>query len=75
MADDIRLDVNKMNDFSAGFDKDIADGSFEQKAMNSYNLFTRKQIDANRFEKFCRYGLIDPYNSHMYTKEYQIKYM
>lgn len=70
MADDIRLNVNKMNDFSAGFDKDIADGSFEQKAMNSYNLFTRKQIDANRFEKFCRYGLIDPYNSHMYTKEY-----
>ena len=69
MADN-HLVITDMDKFKSGFSNDIQTGSFEEKAMNSYNLFTKKQIDENRFNKFCRFGLIDPYHAHMFTREY-----
>ena len=33
--------------------------------MNSSNIFTPEQIHTNRFNKFARYGIIDPYHENL----------
>lgn len=40
------------------------------KIFNASNIFTGKQIHSNRFNKFARYGIIDPYHENMGTREY-----
>ena len=79
MKDDgINLEIDKMlgtyvdartqiTDMKRGYN-DVTE--FEEKAMNLNNLFTREQIDTNRFTRFARYGIIDPYFSNMYSREY-----
>ena len=38
--------------------------------MNSSNIFTPEQIHTNRFNKFARYGIIDPYHENLGSREY-----
>lgn len=42
----------------------------ESSVLNANNIFTKKQINDSRFSKFSRFGLMDPYFSHQYSKEY-----
>lgn len=50
--------------------KSLKTDSDEEKILNANNIFTRKQIDSSRFEKFSRFGILDPYFSHQYSREY-----
>lgn len=40
------------------------------KILNAANIFSPQQIHSNRFNKFARYGIIDPYNENFGCKEY-----
>lgn len=40
------------------------------KILNAANLFSPQQIHSNRFNKFARYGIIDPYNENLGCREY-----
>lgn len=63
-----RINTNKLSDISSSNDGVVS--KFEETAMNLNNLFTKKQIDSNRFTKFSRFGLLDPYHTNTFSREY-----
>lgn len=64
------INTSNVRDMEPGLSQYSTTSEFERKAMNLSNIFTKSQIDENRFTGFNRYGLLDPYHTNLYAKEY-----